>query len=499
MSISLKRYVDITSGVGGGAAVARRELIGLLFTDHQRVPGDGVVEMTSAADVLAYFGPGSVEYARAAFYFDFVSKNITRPKKIAFARYFATAQAPSVFGSAVRTTLDTWKAVVSGAFKIIVSGEEFDITGLDFSGVTSLADVASTIQAALAATTEPEIASAIVNYDPLRYSFDLSTGVPGPGTIEIDPSSSGSDITNLIGWGAAAVTVDGNAAESPLEAFTRAAERNNNFGSFLFIPTLTVQQTVDVATANSGRNVEFLFTIRVTDANAEELSSLLIGLSGVALTFAPNAAQFDEMAPMILLAATDYTKRNASQNYMFQMFNVAPKVTSNADADRFDDIRVNYVGQTQTAGQFLQFYQRGVLTGGPTAPVDMNTYANEMWLKDECGAAIMGLLLSVSRVPANRDGKGQVMAILQEPINKALFNGTISVGKTLTELQKVYVSEVSGTTDAWAQVQTLGYWLDCDIRQTTTTDGRAEYLADYTLIYSKDDAIRKVEGRHVLI
>jgi hypothetical protein len=32
-----------------------------------------------------------------------------------------------------------------------------------------------------------------------------------------------------------------------------------------------------------------------------------------------------------------------------------------------------------------------------------------------------------------------------------------------------------------------------------TVDGRTEWKAVYTLIYSKDDTVRKVEGSHVLI
>ena len=52
---------------------------------------------------------------------------------------------------------------------------------------------------------------------------------------------------------------------------------------------------------------------------------------------------------------------------------------------------------------------------------------------------------------------------------------------------------------AWHQVQNIGYWVYCEMQQTVTTDGRTEYKAVYTLIYSKDDVVRKVEGTHVLI
>jgi hypothetical protein len=39
--------------------------------------------------------------------------------------------------------------------------------------------------------------------------------------------------------------------------------------------------------------------------------------------------------------------------------------------------------------------------GLATDPVDMNVYANEIWLKDAAGAAILSLLLSLGKVSAN--------------------------------------------------------------------------------------------------
>jgi hypothetical protein len=135
----------------------------------------------------------------------------------------------------------------------------------------------------------------------------------------------------------------------------------------------------------------------------------------------------------------------------------------------------------------------------PVNPVDMNTYANEMWFKDAAGAAIMELLLALARVSANTKGRIQLKSQLQSVINEALFNGTISVGKLLSNTQKLYIGELTGDDDAWRQVQDIGYWYDVVMQTYVTQDDRTEYKAVYTLIYSKDDTVRKVEGSHVLI
>jgi hypothetical protein len=105
MSISLKRYVDIVSGVGGNAAVATRQLILRLITNSLNMPPASLAEFTSAADVAAFLGATSAEYLRALFYFGWVSKAIKSPKKISFARWVDVDCAPRIYGSKLTSTL----------------------------------------------------------------------------------------------------------------------------------------------------------------------------------------------------------------------------------------------------------------------------------------------------------------------------------------------------------------------------------------------------------
>jgi hypothetical protein len=381
MAISFTKYVDITSGVGGGAGVRQRDLIGRIFTTNVALAVDTIVEMTTLADVGTLFGTTSEEYKRASFYFGWVSKNITSPSKISFARW--------------------------------------------------------------------------------------------------------DDVT----------------PETITEVLTASTEANNNFGSFCFTDTaaLSLAEVTEAATWNDAQNVMFQFCSKVSAANASAWSTALIGLSGVSLTLDELADEYHDMIPMIILASTNYTKRNSVQNYMFQQFTATPTVTTTTLSNTYDGLRVNYYGRTQTAGQNIDFYQRGVLMGLSTDPTDMNTYANEQWLKDHAGAAIMSLLLSMGQVSANDGGRAQVLAVLQASIDAALFNGTISIGKPLNTTQKLYIGNMTGDELAWHQVQSIGYWVDAVLESYVTTDGRTEWKCSYTLIYSKNDAIRSVDGTHVLI
>jgi hypothetical protein len=209
--------------------------------------------------------------------------------------------------------------------------------------------------------------------------------------------------------------------------------------------------------------------------------------------------QFPEMFPMMIEAATDYTALNSVQNYEYQQVaGLTPSVTTDASKAAYDSLNVNYYGVTQQAGQQIAFYQNGNLQGQSitTNLIGMNVYVNEIWLKDAATVALMNLLLSVSQVPANNQGRSQILAILQSVINQALNNGVISVGKSLNVIQQTFIYDETGDPLAWYQVQNNGYYVNVVI---TSSGNPAVYTATYTLIYSKDDVVSKITGTHTLI
>lgn len=496
MSIKISRYVSITSGVGGSSAVPQRELIGRLFNDNPLIPINAVLEFPGADDVGLYFGFGSQEYARAAFYFGWVSKLITRPKKLSFGRY-AKATAPArVYGGVVTAALADFQNIIAGTLNLTIGGQVANIVAIDLSGAASLAAVAAAIQTAVRAAAGTQFANAVVTYDAIGQKFTLQASVQGAADILLPTGT----VAPLLGWRSAdTVLSPGASVQTIVEALSVSADISNNFGSFAFVPTLSTDEVLAAAQWNDARNVEFMFCARAADtAAAQTLYAAVAGLSGVALTLAPTAGEFDEMVPMIIEAATDYTRANAAQSYMYQQFPLTPKVATDGVADTLDAMRVNYYGVTQTAGQRIAFYQRGLLSGGLNDASDQNVYANECWLKDRAQSAIMGAFLALPKIPANAAGRGMLLATLQQPINDALFNGTISVDKPLSEVQKLYVTSVTNDERAWHQVQAVGYWIDVVIAPTVVDD-RTEYEARYTLVYSKDDTIRKVVGAHILI
>ncbi len=497
MAIPFSKYVDITSGVGAAASVRRRDLIGRFFTTNTLLPPKAIIEFDSADEVRRYFGTLSEEYLRALFYFGWISKNVTRPQKICFARWVDTETPPMIFGAAITTPLAEFKEVKAGALTLTLGTDTHLVKNLSFESIASHSDVASIVQAGIReAGTGPLWAEAVVTFDAVSSRFNFTTANPSTNTkIAISVGT----IKHMLGWNKRAIFANGALVESVNEVLSTSTEKSNNFGSFAFMPTLSKEEVIEAAKWNAAQNVMYQFHTCVLSTDAEAYYEALKDYAGTGLTLAGAAREYPEQLPMMILAATDYSRLNATQNYTFQQATLTPSVTEKEESSRLDPLRINYYGQTQKGGQKHNFYQRGVLMGGANAPADMNAYANEQWLKDAAGSAIMELFLSVAQISANEQGRGQLIGILQSIIGQALLNGTISVSKALNTTQQLYIANLTGDANAWRQVQNVGYWLNCVIEPVVTPDGRTEYKAVYTLIYSKNDVIRKVEGAHVLI
>lgn len=510
MPIRFKKYIDITSLVGATSTVGERDLIGRLFTTNPLLPTSSYIEFDTAAEVASYFGTASVEYARALFYFSWINKIGITPPLISFARWTDANQAPMIFGETLALTLNQLKLITAGSFSLTLGGVTNVISGLNFSGANSLAAVAALIEDGIQAKTGTMWTAATVSYNATSGGFDFVGGSQVVANVIVAAGPS-NDIATSIGWfpqsvngGTGAIWSDGNLAESITTTLTNSAQASDNFGTFLFVPALTDDQNVEAGTWTKSQNVKFEYACRVTSTTLAQTycnptTGLMLGLDGVSVIFSPLSNQFIEQASMMIKAATPYELPNSVQNYMYQIFSgITPSVTTDSVADELDAINVNYYGVTQTAGQLRAFFQDGVLQGSANAPRVMSNFANEQWLKDACGVALMNQLLILSRLPANDAGVGLVLATLQSVINRALSNGTISVQGVLSEAQKSYVTSITQDPKAWYQVQSVGYWVDARIETYEQSDV-TKYRISYTLVYKKDDVVSKIVGTDILI
>ena len=504
MAISQKRYIDITSGVGGQIIASERELIARVLTTNILAPYGSVMEFTSLDSVGQHFGTTSGEYKFADRYFGFISKDISSPKKISFARFASTALAPQLISTIIPKSISQFNTIESGSIYINLGGVSAKLTDIDLSSATTLADVASAMQTAIRAYTTggtPWTAATVeyaVNATTGVGQFILSGGDTGTGeSIDYAQSADESNLAELLGWRSADLPVCSQGAniETAASAMTRVADISNNFGSFAFLSPLGADDAAAVAAWNSAANFTYLYSAPVTSDNYSTIQDAVKDMDGTMLTLDPGNTNAEWM-PMALLASTNYNRTNASRNYMFQQFEgVEASVTTDAMADLYDGLKINYYGATQSAGKKIAFYQRGVLQGKTE---DAGVFCNEMWLKDAMIVAFFNLLLSVNKVPANQDGLDMTRGVMMPVLDRAINNGTILKLKHLTPQNKVYIYSLTNDPDAWIDVYQNGYKLILNLG-TQTVNGTTSYTIEYLLVYAKGDSIKKVVGTHVLI
>ena len=159
---------------------------------------------TTVAGVTAFFGASSEEELAADAFFNQDPFNIKQPDELQFGRYAdADTAALLEMGNSPLSVIATWLAVTDGEFSVDIDGGAVELTGLDFSSITSLDDVASVIDTALGANGDCYF---------LIDRFNINSATTGASSLitvlETVAAPSGTDISGS-GF------LDGDIIESP--------------------------------------------------------------------------------------------------------------------------------------------------------------------------------------------------------------------------------------------------------------------------------------------
>ena len=333
--------------------------------------------------------------------------------------------------------------------------------------------------------------------------------------------------------------------ESPYEAIVRINGLTNNFGGFMYLQSgdYTAEQMKAVITYVNGLDYKYLFGLSfavenaATDEPASEIGGKYIknlnardflryvsggesrpSAYGTSVWLGHNVEIVGEeddsdpsddsdaddksineaiaaYMPLAVFGAIRYSGTNTVTNFMYKQFpSQVYTVDDEAEADAYDRACVNYVGLVQANGDRKAFSQQGYNINGEAT----NTYCNEVWLKSEISTALLNLFLGAEIVDAGEDGQLLIYNTISAAATRAKANGTITAGKTLDDDQKTAIYQLTHDNEAWRTVQNAGYVLSVWIERVTE-DGKTFYKAYYRLVYSKNDAILKVEGQHALV
>lgn len=486
MPINQRRYVDITSAVIGAGGVAQQRLDGRIFTNNQAIGSTEILEFYDAPEVAAFFGQGSDEAAFAAKYFALTTPApVSKAQALQFA-YHAAEQRSYQFAGSAPAEYSVLEQIADGELTATVNDVDFEVTGIDFTdvGVESMFDIASLL------TTK--FAGANITFDYNGSAFVVY------GSVGIDLGFDGS-LASQLGLDSPASIDGGQDSETMAQAWMRAQQASNNYGSCYFLGRGELSECVAVAELVAAENVRHQIYIAVEHEERQAYADALGGTASCGLILSTDAEPFVAHIPMALMSATNYSRRNSTMNYMYRQAGVTvqPQVTDTEAATELDTLGINYYGVTAEAGSLISFFQDGYLGGPASAPKDMSVHANEQWLKSRLIALWLNMQTGTRGIPANLDGKRNGTSVIAEVVAEAIRNGVILRGKSFNPVQKQAIADATGDDNGWVTVANDGAWYDVRIVDYVE-HGKTKYKLDYVLVYGAGDWVRKVTGSHNL-
>lgn len=306
--------------------------------------------------------------------------------------------------------------------------------------------------------------------------------------------------------------------ESPSKAFKRVNAITNMFGSFVFLSIAgggesssdsalgvgsdkDIQDLKELAQEVALLDTKYLMVVNRKRGSlspkivAKECKENFADIKGV--VYVSGATDKSGYMPMAILGSTDYTDGQVV-NFMFKQFDTeVPTVFDDDSYNDFDEANVTFYGRTQTNGQTLDFYQRGFNTDG----TDTAVYCNEMWFKAACETALMNMLVSRERLPADALGvdlvKLEVVECCSDAISNGMFMQKELTAKDIRVIREIIISSGGTDTDVGsveADISTKGYSVYAYLDTS-----KNEKMIKYFVFYGTADSVRYIKGNNILL
>lgn len=158
-----------------------------------------------------------------------------------------------------------------------------------------------------------------------------------------------------------------------------------------------------------------------------------------------------------MVASIDFEQPNGRIDFAFK--GQAGLVANITNASMFGFLKANgYNGYCDFATANDQFVnEQPGSTPGRWRWFD--TYINQVWLNAEFQLTIMSLFSQANSIPYNAAGYNLLRTALTDPIQRALLNGVIQAGVTLSNSQRAQINTSAGVQGAADAVQGNGYYL----------------------------------------
>jgi hypothetical protein len=236
-------------------------------------------------------------------------------------------------------------------------------------------------------------------------------------------------------------------------------ERTQNWVSFTTLYEADDDEHLGLSAWASSQGIEYLYVGWTADP------TLLVQGSTTSIADKIKTAEYgattlvydnSNVAVFVLgsIASVDWERYQGTINYAFKRADgVAATVTDQTDADLLLAKGVSFMGNFAARNDDFTFLYDAKIFGDYGY---IDAFVNTVWLKNVMQVSIMNGLTQAGRVPYNERGYALIRAWLQDPINRAVNNGTIDSGVQMSESQKSQVYNETGK-DLSTELFTDGY------------------------------------------
>ena len=443
---------------------------------------NGVREFTSASAVREVYGPMTPETEFATHYFNGYINKFMSPKALYLGVTAHTNTPAWVSGAPFDKTLDSLTTITAGRLHYVLNGTIIGGGPLDLSTATSLSMVAQLVTTALKDVT--------LTYDGVSNKFVLMSKASGSGvTLSVtEGAGSVSDVGMLLNLTpeTGSITSAGMDAETPLETLERIRRNSENWVTFTVDKPWYAQlieesmllgdnEETDTPAPYAAESDASITTWGGTFAEwaANHWGYIYVGYGDILSAFTtanpllPEVQQENtvlvygsaEYAAFIMgsVASIDWTRANGAITLAFKRGDgLASTVNSEAVAAELESRNVNFYGAYATRNADFDFLYPGRLLNSDYVFID--PLVNAIWLNNSLQVSSMNGLTTAPRVPYTDAGFTRIRSWMMDPVNRALTNGVIEPGVTLSESQKSELAAEAGA-DISEELFTQGYYI----------------------------------------
>lgn len=436
LGLSVSDVVNVSVSLAPAAAAQRNFGSLLILGDSGVIDTNTRLRLYSSLTGVANDFPNtSPEYLAAAIAFG-QNPQLANLYIGAWAR---TATAGTLVGaplSAAQQQLSNWTGITSGGIDIIINGVPNNLTGLNFSGATSMTAVAAIMQTALGGSGATILWNSVYSY------FQVTSGTTGTGsTVAFATPGTGFDISVQTGLAASvsgSFVVAGIAAESPLSALTILASITNNWYGAMFAASVMPVDSDYVACAGFINAASPSHIFGVTTAEGAALNASLttdIAFQLQALGYSRAFAVYSSSSPYACAAifgrafTTNFNGSNTLYTLKFDTESgvVAETLTETQAAAlsaKNCNVYVNYNLSSGT-GASIAIVQQGTMANGTFFDVIHGTD----WLQNAIQTAVFNLLYTnATKIPQTDAGITQIINTITQVLQQSVTNALVAPG-----------------------------------------------------------------------